>query len=93
MPRIRRDGRRLAFQQFGGRYEFQLMTVPLDRDGRPIAERVMVDHGLDTAPIAWVGTDLVFFSRVRFTTSLHRWSRPEKSQICVLPISMEWEVG
>ncbi len=73
-PKISADGRRIAFRQLGGRYLDQLLTVPLDRNGRPAGEPVLIDHNLDTAPVAWVGTDLVFYSRVVLTTSLHRWS-------------------
>jgi len=73
-PKISADGRRLAFRQLGGRYLDQLLTVPLDRNGRPAGEPVFVDHNLDTAPVAWLGNDLVFYSREVLTTSLHRWS-------------------
>ena len=72
--RISADGRRLAFQQRGGRYLFQVLTVPLDRNGRPAGEPLLIDHNLDTSPIAWLGTDLVFLSRDALTNSLRRWS-------------------
>jgi Tol biopolymer transport system component len=55
-PKISADGRRLAFRQLGGRYLDQLLTVPLDRNGRPTGEPVLIDHNLDTAPVAWLGT-------------------------------------
>lgn len=74
ITRISADGRRLAFQQLGGRYLYQLLTVPLDRNGRTVGEPVLIDHNLNTAPIAWLGTDLVFFSRDALTNSLRRWS-------------------
>lgn len=37
-------------------------------------EPVLIDHNLNTAPIAWLGTDLVFYRRENLNTSLHRWS-------------------
>jgi Tol biopolymer transport system component/DNA-binding winged helix-turn-helix (wHTH) protein len=73
-PKISADGRRLAYQQRGGRYLYQLLTVPLDRNGQPAGEPALIDHKLNTAPIAWLGTDLLFYGRENITTSLYRWS-------------------
>ena len=74
VPKISADGRTLAFQQLGGRYLFQLMVVPLDRNGRLAGEPVSIDHNLNAAPVDWLEKDLVFFSRKGLPTSLHRWS-------------------